>query len=520
MMHACRVRQSIKSSHSFRGVSPRRCPDTHTTPRSPTCETLGSHESRASKVDSRRTLQPLFVVAASFCATQAHAATRSVRTADDGLELRHWLGIAFGCWLVWKLLRGAWWRWFRPLRRDVSRLRTGDGDPGAAVEEIVDTKGGPLKPLHRRLALRDGRLLPTRVKDRRRKLRPDDEAMRLFSPSQRTQNRTARDLLADEEQLMRHGLPVWKTEAALAAALGVTVRQLWYFACHRLRDTSPHYVTFAIPKRRGGERLIMAPKRFLKALQRRLNELLVNHLPVSEAAHGFRKGRSIRTNAEPHVGQGIVVRVDLADFFPTVTYARVRGYLIAIGYSYPVAASLALLLTEAERQPVEVDGTTFHVPVGQRHCVQGAPTSPGLCNAIFLKADHRIAGLARKFGFNYTRYADDLTFSGSANHDAARAMVQHLGRLLTEEGFTVNTAKTSIQTRRGRQSVTGVVVNDTAGLSRQERRRLRAMAHRLRHTDTPDPADVAHLEGKLNYLAMLNPAQAAALRSPMLPEDA
>src|SRR5439155_13398728 len=172
----------------------------------------------------------------------------------------------------------------------------------------------------------------------------------------------------------------------------------------------------------GGKRLIMAPKRRLKMVQRKLLELLVERLPVSEHAHAFRRGRSIRTGAEPHVGKRFVLKLDLKDFFPSVTFARVRGLLIAYGYSYPVATTLTILMTEAERQPVEVDGTIFHVPVGERHCVQGAPTSPGLCNVIALRLDRRLSGLAKKRGFAFTRYADDLIFSGNAD----RAKVQEL----------------------------------------------------------------------------------------------
>jgi len=286
MMHPCRVRRWNLFSHLFRGVSPRRCIDTQTTPRSPTVRNeWGSHESRASKVDSRRTLAVMMF---------------AVRDDDGSPPL---LLMALALWGVWQLGRYVWWRWFRPLRRDVSRLQRPAGDdPGEAVEEAVDTARGPLKPNHFRLALRDRRLLPKRVKDRRRKVMVREEAMRLFSPSQRTAQRQLRDLIADEAQLKRQGLPVWKTEADLAHALGITERQLWYFACHRERERKPHYITFAIPKRSGGERLIMAPKRHLKRLQRQLNQLLIDRLPVSECAHGFRRGRSIRTNAEPHVG--------------------------------------------------------------------------------------------------------------------------------------------------------------------------------------------------------------------------
>jgi hypothetical protein len=307
---------------------------------------------------------------------------------------------------------------------------------------------------------------------------------------------------------------VWRTEDDLAGALGLTVKQLRFFAIHREAERILHYVTFSIPKRSGGRRLILAPKRRLKALQRRLLDPLVRKLPVSEHAHGFRRGRSVRTGAAPHVGKAAVLHLDLEDFFPTVTFGRVRGLLIALGYGYLVATTLAVLMTEAERQPVQVDDKLYHVPVGLRHCVQGAPTSPGLCNCIALRLDRRLSGLARKFGFAYTRYADDLTFSGD-DGGAVNALRAQATRIIRAEGFRVNARKTHIARQGRRQCVTGVVVNRTLGLSRQERRRLRAELHHLRkdrETGATDPDRLARVKGKLAYLHMLNPTQAEALR--------
>ncbi|HLP78941.1 MAG TPA: reverse transcriptase family protein, partial [Candidatus Paceibacterota bacterium] len=347
---------------------------------------------------------------------------------------------------------------------------------------------------------------------KRKKVMAVTEAERLFGATLRTRNRNLRDLLTDEDQLKRLGLPIWKTEDDLAGALGISLKELWFFAIHRERERQPHYITFSIPKRSGGKRLIMAPKRRLKLIQRRLLELLVEKLPLSEHAHAFRRGRSIRTGAEPHVGKRFVLKLDLKDFFPSVTFARVRGLLIAFGYSYPVATTLGVLMTEAERQPVEVAGEVFHVPVGKRHCVQGAPTSPGVCNALLLRMDRRLSGFARKHGLNYTRYADDLSFSGEMDRKAAGRFRSIVSRIVSEEGFVVNADKTKLMGQGNRQTVTGVVVNQTLGLSRQERRRLRAMAHQLNHPRTGVEADGrqrAKIEGKVAYLTMLNPQQAA-----------
>jgi retron-type reverse transcriptase len=143
--------------------------------------------------------------------------------------------------------------------------------------------------------------------------------------------------------------------------------------------------------------------------------------------------------------------------------------------------------------------------------VQGAPTSPALCNAIVLKMDRRLAGLARKHGFTYSRYADDLSLSGP-NVETAEKLRVLATKIIEEEGFQVNAAKTRLQRRGGRQTVTGVTVNQVLGLSRKERRRLRAMIHQ----EGSRPADAetsALINGKLAYLAMLNPKQAEALRA-------
>jgi RNA-directed DNA polymerase len=206
-----------------------------------------------------------------------------------------------------------------------------------------------------------------------------------------------------------------------------------------------------------------------------------------------------------------VLKFDIKDCFPTIHFARVRGLLVALGYSYPVATALAVLMTEAPRQPFEVGNQLFHVPVGPRICVQGAPTSPGLCNAVMMKLDHRLAGLAKARGFAYTRYADDLTFSGN-DEAAVEHLLAFVPRIVAAEGFVINPEKTRIMRRAARQTVTGVVVNKSTGLSRKARRRLRAEMHRLSQNGaTPEAPVLRRLQGKLAYLRMLNAHAAAPL---------
>ncbi len=388
--------------------------------------------------------------------------------------------------------------------------------PNSPQEQQVDDE----VPGHRRKARRDERLMSDDEQASRDDSPNDasfdpEQAKRLFSETMRTGRKEIRSLDTDSDQLERLGLPIWKSERELADALDLSRSELYYFASHRKADRHHHYVQFSLPKRSGGRRTIMAPKRQLKAIQRTLLDTLVRQLPISDHAHGFRKGRSIKTNAEPHVGAEIVVRLDLESFFPTVTFPRVRGLLLSYGYGYPVATSLAVLTTAAERQPVEVDdGDVRYVPIDDRYCVQGAPTSPGICNALVRRLDHRLAGLADSMDFTYTRYADDMTFSADEERPVG-GLIDVTEEIVDDEGFELNDDKTRVMRSGNRQTVTGVVVNETLGLSRQERRRMRAEIHQIklaREEGEADPERIERLEGKLAYLEMLNPDQAAPLR--------
>jgi len=413
-------------------------------------------------------------------------------------------------------------------KRKVARLSSIGEKDIDAVDESIDLSGKPLKDRHLRRTLRDRRLLPKKkpainvgafTGTPRKRYMTRSDARRFFSGTLRTHNRNIRDLLTDEEQLKRYGLPLIRTEEELAKALDITTGELRFFSIHREKEERPHYVTYTIPKRSGGVRTIIAPKKRLKAIQRRLITLLVEKLPVSDAANGFRRNRSVRTNAELHVGRAVVVNLDLKDFFPSIHMGRVRGLLIALGYGYWVATTMAVLMTEAERQPVMLEEKRYFVPVTSRFCVQGAPTSPGLSNAMVLKMDRRLKGLAKSLDFNYSRYADDLTFSGD-NSDVLKKLITTASRIVWEEGFTINSRKTRVMRQGRQQAVTGVVVNSVAGLSRRERRKLRAAIHHLRKDKEQglvNPGEIASLKGKLAYLSMLNREQADALRKKLGP---
>lgn len=264
-----------------------------------------------------------------------------------------------------------------------------------------------------------------------------------------------------------NGLSFLDTPDALARGLGVTIPELRWLAYHRIVESRSHYHFWSIPKRDGTKRLITAPKQELKAAQRWLLRNVFEKLPVHQAAHGFLSSRSIATNALVHAGADVIVKVDVKDFFPTVTFRRVKGLLRKAGLPEHVATLAALISTEPQRDVVQFRSKTLYVAKSQRACPQGAPTSPAITNAICLRLDRRMSGLARTMGFAYTRYADDLTFSYRAPKDAvgsrARAPVGALLRgvrvILTAEGFRVHPKKTTVSRAGASQRVTGLVVN-------------------------------------------------------------
>lgn len=315
-----------------------------------------------------------------------------------------------------------------------------------------------------------------------------------------------------EERAAENELPALDTPQQLAEALGVTVPQLRGMAYHRDAATSLHYVRFTIPKRDGTERPIWAPKKRLKAAQRWVLHNVVERLPVHGAAQGFLVGRSTLTNAAVHVNSKVILKMDIEEFFPTVTLRRVKGVFRRAGYRDGIATLLALICTEAPREIVQAEGKTYYVSLGPRCLPQGAPTSPAITNALSLRLDRRLAGLAAKQGWRYTRYADDMTFSLPADHQGLvklKTMLGSVRAIVESEGFALNPEKTRVHRTGGRQSVTGLVVNGEGEprCPRKLRRELRAAIHNLKKgKPLPEGESLARLTGYAAYVYMTNPA--------------
>ncbi|NQU23657.1 MAG: RNA-directed DNA polymerase [Candidatus Nealsonbacteria bacterium] len=321
------------------------------------------------------------------------------------------------------------------------------------------------------------------------------------------------------EKLQAAGLPVVATPDELAHAMGVSLGELRFLAFSRRTSTTTHYKRFFVPKKTGGQRLISAPMPRLKRSQEWILQNILEKVPLHDAAHGFRRGRSIVSNARPHVESDVVVNLDLKDFFPTVTYRRIKGMFRNLGYSEAIAVVLALICSEPDVDEVELDGRTYYVARQQRLLPQGAPTSPAITNIICRGLDGRLARTAEMLGFCYTRYADDITFSGSGDAAAnvGRAL-RRIGYAVEKEGFEVHPDKTRVLRRGRRQEVTGLVVNDRLNVSRKLLRRFRATLFQI-HRDGPagkrwgNSNDViASIEGFANFVAMVDPEKGAGFQ--------
>lgn len=328
---------------------------------------------------------------------------------------------------------------------------------------------------------------------------------------------------AAEERIAQNRLPTIESPDDLAACLGITLPTLRWLTYSREAATFVHYKPFTIPKASGGKRQIWAPMPKLKAAQTWILRNIVEHLPVHGAAHGFLAGRSILTNARQHTGSKVVVNMDIRDFFPTVTLPRVKGLFRAAGYREQVATLLALICTESPRKIQEFDGTTYYLALGPRCLPQGAPTSPGITNAICLRLDRRLQGLGKSLSWRYTRYADDLTFSLPIDHADEPRLGHLLGTvkaIVADEGFEIRDDKTRVARKGARQKVTGLVVNggESPRVPRERRRMLRAAVHNLQNGEPlPEDVSVHSLGGWAAYLYMTDPEKGAEYLEALAP---
>ncbi|QDV49158.1 reverse transcriptase family protein [Gimesia fumaroli] len=323
----------------------------------------------------------------------------------------------------------------------------------------------------------------------------------------------------DAAKLSRFDLPVFSTPEDIAHWLNLPLGKLAWLT-HRFNQSDrpddvkeSHYTYHWLPKR-NGFRLIEAPRPFIKMAQQQILQEILNQIPVHDAAHGFVTGHSPVTNAIPHTGKRVVVKFDLENFYASVNFARVVSIFRSVGYCREAALWLARLSTTAipMNMPFPDGSLRPLLPYLSRHLPQGASTSPALANLSAFSLDVRLSGLARSFDADYTRYADDLTFSGSDQFlRSLRVFIPLVNQIIRSERFQVNQSKRRVLRNNQQQKVTGVVVNEHTNVPRKEFDLLKAILtncirqgpvgqNREQHPDF-----ASHLRGRIAYVQQLNP---------------
>lgn len=289
--------------------------------------------------------------------------------------------------------------------------------------------------------------------------------------------------------------PRFEKEAVIwcAALLGVEVNRLEEI----LNNVFGHYQEFWMRKRSGGYRMISAPDKDLQAIQSTIYSRILSSVTiVHPAAVGFRCGRSVVDNAAPHLGKRYVLKMDIHDFFGSIRSPRVRQTFKKIGYPENVSKVLGALCC-------------LH-----RHLPQGAPTSPALSNIVGYEMDRKLAALAAEYGVTYTRYADDLTFSGDVF--PKEQIIPQVKRIIRDEKFEPNHKKTHFMNQSSRKIITGVSVASGVKLTipKSKKREIRknvyfiltkGLAEHQRRIGSHDPAYLKRLIGMLCYWRAIEP---------------
>ena len=319
----------------------------------------------------------------------------------------------------------------------------------------------------------------------------------------------------DREWLVKKLNELKDAEYSEEQAYPITIEQIYTY-CNPSNLKVRRYRTFYIPRKNGQKREISSPYRTLKDILHFLNLLLTEIYEPNNSAMGFVKNRSIVDNARIHVGHNYVFNMDLENFFPSISEARVITRLQYPPFNFNKKLAFAIGGLCAIRK--EVNGeVTFVLP-------QGAPTSPLLSNAVCDFMDKQMRRLANKHGVHYSRYADDITFSSMRNvFQKDGKFIGEVQRIVAKQGFKINKAKTRLQKKNHRQEVTGLTVNGKPNVAHQYIHDLRCILHIWEKYGYADAysrfypnykADKGHIkkgepvlenviEGKLNYLRMV-----------------
>ena len=285
---------------------------------------------------------------------------------------------------------------------------------------------------------------------------------------------------------------VYRELSSLERDLGIDAKTLYAIS----NNIGKHYHKVKLPKKSGGYRNLSVPDAVLKSVQKRITEVLLIHMPVSRYAKAYRYGSSTLRNAKHHVGRQVVLKLDILHFLDSIRYSTVKNKVFPeVIYAEPLRILLTMLCYYKDALP------------------QGASSSPAITNILLYEFDEQIGQWCRERGIAYTRYCDDMTFSG--DFEPAK-LIRFIRPELKKLGFLLNEQKTRIQHPGQRQNVTGIVVNEKMSIPADYRRKLRqelyycrkfGIQEHLKKIGLEIPVDVHRLQllGKVNYVLQLHP---------------
>jgi len=447
---------------------------------------------------------PFGTTALSVTARSSYAHSRAVATAlaHAFLSADSWTKpalLAAGASVL-----GARRRWLGPLATVV--LETFRSRPSDAPRELAEVVLGAT-PFARAIEVSIERDAPIRI---------------IHHPTAPTQARAT-------------SVPRLDSLADLAALLDLTQGELDWFADPQLRNRRArpgrlhHYRYDWLRRENRTPRLLEVPGLRLRAIQRTVLDDVLASIPLHSAAHGFVPSRGAVTGAAVHTGAEVVSNLDLTSFFARVTAGRVYGVLRQTGIPEAVAHTLTGLAVHAVPPHILAamppggspsERFALRQALAAPHLPQGAPTSPALANLAVRRLDSRLAGWVDAAGGRYTRYADDLAFSGPVElARRADAFIRGVTRIVEDEGHTINPRKTRVRGASVRQAVTGVVVNERTNTPRHDFDRLRAVLHNAAAHGPESqnrgghPDFRAHLLGHISWMESVNPARGVRLRA-------
>ena len=285
---------------------------------------------------------------------------------------------------------------------------------------------------------------------------------------------------------------VYRELSSLEQDLGISAKTLYAVS----NNISKHYHKAKLPKKSGGYRNLSVPDEVMKAIQRQISEVLLIHMPVSRYAKAYRFGSSTLHNAKHHVSKQVVLKLDILHFFDSIRYSTVKDKVFPEEiYAEPLRILLTMLCYYKDALP------------------QGAPSSPAITNIILYEFDELVGQWCRERGIAYTRYCDDMTFSGEFDPaEVIRFVRQELKKL----SFLLNEQKTRIQRPGQQQTVTGIVVNEKMSIPADYRRKLRQELYYCRKfgiqehlqkigLEIPEDTYRMQLLGKVNYVLQVQP---------------